>query len=335
MKSFSNSFAGDTTLNSNILQKKYNTNVFETIAINDLHFKSSPLFATAGLINSYDILFKNVNTKSKNSVKYKKNTETDLQSLFMFQTKYPLIRNGKNSKDTLTPIMSYRFSPNKSKNIANVDARIDINNIYSINRIGQNQTIEGGQSLTIGGEYKMDHDIYNDIIKFNLATVLRTSENKDLPITSTIWKKTSDVVGSLNIKPSDNFRLDYNFSIDNNFDKTNYDSITSQFSVNNFITTFEFLEEKNDIGRKSYVGNQTKYNFNKANSLGFETRKNKETDVTEFYNLIYEYKNDCLVAAVEYNKDYYSEPNLKPEEQIFFSITIKPFGKANSPSLNR
>ena len=57
--------------------------------------------------------------------------------------------------------------------------------------------------------------------------------------------------------------------------------------------------------------------------------------MTEFYDLIYEYKNDCLVASLEYNKDYYSDVGLKPEEQLFFSITIMPFGKINSPGFKR
>ena len=70
-------------------------------------------------------------------------------------------------------------------------------------------------------------------------------------------------------------------------------------------------------------------------SIEFSTRKNKEKDLTEYYNLIYQYKNDCLTAAVEYKKDYYSDGDLKPEEQLFFSITIVPFGKTNTPSLSK
>ena len=34
---------------------------------------------------------------------------------------------------------------------------------------------------------------------------------------------------------------------------------------------------------------------------------------------------DCLVAGIEYKKDYYSDENLKPKEEIFFSLTIMPF----------
>ena len=95
------------------------------------------------------------------------------------------------------------------------------------------------------------------------------------------------------------------------------------------------MEENNLIGNESYIGNKTSYNLNKNNSLGFSTRKNKRTNITEFYNLIYEYKNDCLVAGIEYNKEYYTSNAIKPEEQIFFSITIVPFGKATGPNINK
>ena len=45
---------------------------------------------------------------------------------------------------------------------------------------------------------------------------------------------------------------------------------------------------------------------------------------------------DCLVAGIEYKKDYYSDGNLKPEEQLFFSITIMPFsGSISSPSVKQ
>ena len=48
------------------------------------------------------------------------------------------------------------------------------------------------------------------------------------------------------------------------------------------------------------------------------SRKNKATDITEYYNFIYQYKNDCLAASIEYNKDYYDDRDIKPEESIFF-----------------
>ena len=87
------------------------------------------------------------------------------------------------------------------------------------------------------------------------------------------------------------------------------------------------------MGKKSYWGNTTSLNLNDQNSISFGTRKNKETDLTEFYNLIYQYKNDCLSAAIEYNKEYYIDKDLQPSENLFFKISILPFGGFNSPNL--
>jgi len=61
--------------------------------------------------------------------------------------------------------------------------------------------------------------------------------------------------------------------------------------------------------------------------------ENKEKSFTEYYNLIYQYENDCLRAGIEYNKEYYSDQELKPSENLLFKITITPFGGFNTPNL--
>ena len=49
---------------------------------------------------------------------------------------------------------------------------------------------------------------------------------------------------------------------------------------------------------------------------------------------MYQYENDCLKAELEYNKQFYTDGDLKPEEELFFSITIIPFSKLSSTNLN-
>ena len=106
--------------------------------------------------------------------------------------------------------------------------------------------------------------------------------------------------------------------------------------MNNFITTFEFIEENDEIGKESFLANETSYVFNNNKSLKFRTRKNKKTDLTEYYNLIYQYKMDCLTAGIEYRKKYYNDGEIKPEESLFFSITLMPFGNSiDLPGINK
>ena len=194
--------------------------------------------------------------------------------------------------------------------------------------------VEGGQSLTIGGEYSLkSKESSNDVVIAGLATVLRDKEELNLPNKSTLNNKGSDLIGSLVFEPNENLKIDYNFSMDNNFESTNYNLLKTNIKVNKFVTSFEFLQEDDEVGSESYLSNETSFNFNNAYSLKYRTRRNKKTDFTEFYNLIYEYKNDCLTAAIQYNKDYYSDTELKPTEEIFFSISIVPLATLNTPSV--
>ena len=104
----------------------------------------------------------------------------------------------------------------------------------------------------------------------------------------------------------------------------NSNTIETEISINNFITTFNFIEQRNEIGSTHLLSNLTEYKVDKNNSLKFSTRRNKEINLTEYYDLIYEYKNDCLTAALRFNKSFYQDNDLKPTEDLFFSITLIP-----------
>ena len=121
----------------------------------------------------------------------------------------------------------------------------------------------------------------------------------------------------------------------NNLTDINYENFKTEISINNFVTTFDYLNENNSIDKKSYLTSTTKFNLNDSNSIQFSTRENKSSNLTEYYNLMYEYKNDCLSASIEYNKDYYSDRDIKPEENLFFKLTIIPFGQTSSPNLKQ
>ena len=166
-----------------------------------------------------------------------------------------------------------------------------------------------------------------------MANVFRLEEDKNIPISSSLGQKTSNVVSTIKLNPNDVFKIDYQHSFDENLNDTKYQLLSSEISINNFLTSFEYLNESANLANNSYLYNRTSYNFNESNSISFETRENKKDKITEFYNLVYQYKNDCLIAAIEYNKDYYSFKDLEPEEKLFFKLTIIPFGQTTSPSI--
>ena len=90
------------------------------------------------------------------------------------------------------------------------------------------------------------------------------------------------------------FNINYEFSQDQNLKDTNYQLLKNEFKINNFVTTFEYLNQNNSINKESYLSNKTYIILKNQIVLSFETRENKETNATEFYNLMYQYRNDCL-----------------------------------------
>ncbi len=327
-------FPGDLTFSSNIYQRQYETNKYQQSLVNEIRYSSNQKFYKSGIVTDSIFKLKNPNLRNKVGSKNESQSRNQLLSQLMYNISYPLKKQSEFSNNILKPILSFRYSPNMTKNLSNKDLRLDVSNINSFDRMFGSDGIEGGQSATIGFEYKKSDMKGNEKVNFELFQVLRDKENKDLPVKTSLDQKYSDIIGRLKLDTTDNLNFQYNFMIDNNLVDTNLNSILAELKVNNFVTNFEFLEERNFVGSKSFISNTTSYKFNNKNSIAFSTRKNKEIDLTEFYNLVYQYENDCLKAALEYNKAFYTDGDLKPEEELFFSITIIPFTKLNSTNLN-
>ncbi len=316
-------------------QKKNETNVSETAFTNNVNFFSKSIFMKSGIKNDFNLLFKNTNHNSRNSSNYKDELNSSLYTSLILNSSLPLTKSSSNYKSEFEPKLSLRLSPARSENLINEDRRINIVNIFSNNRLGLADSLEGGQSLTIGTEYNLDKINGSEILNMSFAQIYRDINEERLPTTSKMNTKSSDVVGGIKFTPNNYINFDYDFSLDNNLKTSNYNMTKSTISINNFITTFEFLEENNEIGNKSYLSNETSYIFNNNNKLLFRERTNRKTNLKEFYNLVYQYENDCLVAAIEYNKDYYSDRDLKPTEELFFSLTIVPFANIGSPKISK
>ena len=328
----SKNFKNNLNLVSNGYHKNYDTNVFEKVLINDLKYTSFPKINSNGIVNKFNLLLKNVTTEGENSTEYSNDFRSQNYGSILYDISFPMKKEGLKFDKFLSGKASLMYSPNKNKNLKSLDRKIDFKNVFSQNRLGLNDSLEGGQSLTLGSEFKILDKQNNNILTAGLASVLRDKNEKKLPKTSTINNKSSDIIGSFAYKPNSNFSVDYNFSVDNDLSATNYNSIKADLTINKFVTTFEFLQEDDEIGDENHYSNEFKLMLNDSSSLNYRTRRNKKTDLTEYYNLIYEYKNDCLTAAIQYNKDYYSDKDLKPNEEIFFTISILPFSSVNSPS---
>ena len=303
-----------------------NTNNVKSRIINDINFKmNEKIFEKFGLKNNLNFYLKNLNSLGKNVDTYKSSPQIELQSLIEINSELPLIKLTDLQSQSLIPRLSLRFNPGDMKDYSIAERKINMDNIFNINRLGINDSFESGNSVTIGIDYKKENKKNRDnYLEFNLASVFRDGNENNIPSQTTLNNKNSNLFGSINYSVSEFMNLDYDFAIDNKIENFDYSSIGLNLSLNNFVTTFNFIEENSIIGNTNIFENETKYNFDKSNMLSFKTRRNREINLTEYYDLVYEYKNDCLTAGVKFNKTYYNDTDLKPTENLMFTISFFP-----------
>ena len=324
-----NSFNGSINFSSSGDNRLKNTNNLRTSVTNDVRYSSINFISNNGIKNNFNLYFKNLNSVGKNDPNYKSSPRIEAMNIFEIASSLPLIKKKENSKEILTPKLSLRLNPNKNmKNYSTSKKSITTSNIFELNRLGLSDTLETGKSLTLGVDYKLEsineNDTENKFVELKLATVIRDKFEKNIPSSSTLNHKNSNLFGSINTNLNKNINFGYDFSIDNNFKTFESHSINTEIKVNNFVTEFNFLEERNLIGSNHLINNKTSYMLDENNSFSFSTRRNKKLSLTEYYDLSYEYKNDCLTAGIKYNKTFYQDNDLKPSENLFLTVTLIP-----------
>jgi LPS-assembly protein len=305
-----------------------NTNKIETNLTNNLTYNSIDFVSNLGFKNNFGINLKNLNSVGKKSSKYKSSIQSELVSLYNLDLSLPLKKDSRESTNYLTPKLSFRLNPHDMKNYSSLARNIGTHNVFAINRLGLSDTLESGRSLTLGLDYsneqKNNLNEINNYFGLKLATVLRDSEETFIPNKSTINKKNSNLFGSIKNKFSENLEIGYNFSLDNDFNTLEYNDFNTIFSINKVVTEFNFIEENGERGDTNILASSISYKLDNNNFLSLETRRNRKLNLTEFYDLVYEYKNDCLTAGIKYKKTYYSDGDLKPTENLLFTITLFP-----------
>ena len=312
------------SLNSTGSNNLKNTNNLRSRIVNDLNIESNDYIFDFGLKNKFGTYLKNLNTTGKNDDLYKSSPQVELMGIFEMSSSLPLIKYGEIFNDYIEPKISFRFNPSDMKDYSNSSRKINTSNIFEINRLGLTDTFEEGKSLTMGFEYKKESiENINNYFGFKVGSVFRNNDEVRIPSSSSI-KQSGDLIGSIESNLNKNFNFSYDFAIDNDYKTLEYNSFNADFNFNKFSTGIKFIEETGKIGDANSIENTLKYNFDENNYLSFNTRRNRKINFTEYYDLIYEYKNDCLTAGIKYKKTYYQDRDLLPTENFMISITLFP-----------
>ena len=321
---FSDDRFGSLGLQTNYRTHNYDTNKKTSFLVNDLNYESRDnLFNN--LINTKILAnFKNINYESKNVDIYKDDLTSEVFGALGFLSEIKLQKLKNDSFHSLKPKFLMRFSPGSMRKETD-GSRLTPSNAFEMNKVEDINNFETGISSTYGFDYKLKN---NDITKFDfsLAQIISEKENKKMSEESSLNEKLSDLVGESVFHLTDNFKINYNFSIDQNYNDFNYNETGVAYDNGTFDLNFNYLSENKHIGDQEYFKTELSLKNKEKGLLSFSAKRNLVTDSSEFYNLGYEYINDCLKAGLVYRREFYNDSEAEPEDSLMFKLTLIPFG---------
>ena len=323
---------GYADLQSNLIFHNFETNKFTKFLINDIDWNYKQFNFSSGLQGRLLGKFKNVNYEAKNTSIYKDETTHEMFGAIGYLSEINLFKKIRdNSKSFLTPKMLLRYAPGHMREETS-KTRLNHSNVFTLDRLNTNKNFESGLSATLGFDYELEEP--DKKFDFSIAQIINEQENPDMPASSSLDQRFSDVVGYSQLEMNDNLRLNYNFALDQNYGQLNYNELGVNLDFNPIKFDFSYLQEKEHLGDQEYFKSKINFAQNKYGLFSAETKRNLITNSAEYYNLSYEYTNDCLRAGLVYRREFYNDSELEPEDSLMFKITLTPFGNITSPSFN-
>ncbi len=329
---FNDEKIGSLELQSNFKIRNYETNKLENFLINDLNWESRDINLFSGINTKFLGNLKNINYEAKNNSEFKEDTTSELFGALGILSDINLKKVNKNVEHYLKPKLLLRFAPGSMRQQSS-GSKLNSISAFNLNRIDDIRNYETGISAAIGFDYEIRKN-RNDF-ELSVAQVINEKENKKMADKTSMNEKLSDLVGSAKYKLNNNFDINYDFSIDQNYKDLNYSEISTSMTYNSLNINFGYLEEDKHIGNQNYLKTKIDLKNKDSGLFSFETKRNLITNSSEFYNLSYEYLNDCLRAGLVYRREFYNDSELEPENSLMFKITLVPFGNLDSPTFSK
>ena len=328
---------------SDLRLRSYETNKFTKFLINNFNWKSNKWLNSNGIENSFEALVKNVNYEASKTSEYKNDKSNfEAHTALGYFAKLGMYKEDFINKSfhSLTPKLLLRYAPGQMRNIESVSKRLSYANLFSLNKVDELDVVEPGLSTSIGFEYKKNklndsNDVGEEVFSLSLGQVVSEKENMDIPSSTSIDQRFSDIVGTSKYNINEKLNLNYNFSIDQSYKNFNYNEVGGDLKFEKAKFNLSYLQEKNHIGDKEYLQTGAEFKINNSSELSFNTKRNLLTSSAEFYNLSYSYINDCLKAGIAYRREFYTDRDIEPDNSLMFTISIIPFAEINSPGLSR
>ncbi len=319
-------------IQSSYKARKYETNKYSSFLNNNLNWVSNDFYNRYGIKSNILANIKNINYETENIDTFKSSRTSEVFGALGNLIELNLEKKDGDSRHFLTPKILFRYAPDSMRK---EDKALKLNPVraFNLDRLKNPNNFETGLSTTVGLDYKIKKK--NESLDFSIAQIINEEENKKFSSESSLDEKVSDLFGSAKYNIKENLDLNYKFAVDQNYSEFNYNQLGAKLYLNPFNIQFDYLHEDKHVGDQEYFNTKINYNNNSNTILSFETKRNIVTDSAEFYNLSYEYLNDCLKAGLVYRREFYEDSEVEPEDSLMFKITLSTFASLEQTASNK
>jgi len=332
-KTFVTEKYGLISFNSEALYRNYNVNHHLSTLNNKVIWNPSDRYTQKGFVNNIEGILMNTNYEATNIADHKSGgVINELSAVIKYKSSLPLKKEKKYSSNIFSPTFMIRYAPGHMRNLSGDNVILKHSNLYATNKTS---VIEDGLSAVLGFDFSISNKDKNNIdrekLSLSLGQVFTHKKNKNMPYKSSLDQKMSDVVGEIQYNFSELSTLNYKFSVDHNLNDLNYNEISTNLNFGKIDFNLDYLEEQNHIGKEHYVSSGITLNLDSKNKFKFETKKNFQTSSAEYYDMSYQYTNDCLTAGLLYRREFYEDSDIEQNDNLMFTITFVPFTGIKAP----
>ncbi len=323
---------------SEVMVRNYDVDKQTNVISNQLNWISNSWVNKFGFENEILGLIKNVNYKAKNAENYKTDgSVSEVYGALGFKSELGLFKSKNNDYlNVFKPKLLLKISPNHSRNISQNSTTLNYSNLFKLNKVNTIDEVDSGSNISYGFDFKKsslnsNNEIEKEKFKFSLGQILSASENRDMPSKSTLNEKLSDVIGEVSFNFNENLKISSDFLLDQNLKEFNKNNVSLDLIYPKTSFNVSYLEESQHIGNQKYIQSKAGFNF-KNGQITFDAKRNLLSNSAEFYDLSYQYINDCLKAGIAFRREFYKDKDLEPEDSLMFKITFTPLGTITTPS---
>ncbi len=250
--------------------------------------------------------------------------------------RYPFVRDHEGWQEVVEPIAAITAAPNKTNfgdipNEDSLDIEFDDTNLFDPNRFAGLDRVDTGQRVTYGLRWTFvtDDSGYGSLF---LGQSYQFNNDVNFATGSGIEDNLSDIVGSVQLSPIEEFDLFYRFRYDTNSLKPRRNEVLMSAgpAALHLDLSYAFLSDEADpnaeFGDREEIAGRIGSQFTDHWSGFIAGRHDIESDRSLSYGVGIRYEDECFDIRASIEREEFQDQERDPDLQVRFSVGLKNLG---------